>query len=133
MKETQTVESLIPVENLRRPPRQPELGDLELMVRGGQGTPEGLKSERVEEMLREMPEWQSILKGRGITRMKELPTSMVATLYSTFVTGLAAAMGLPVLVSFSGCRVLVTLHAPRSQGRIPLLTEDVFALARQIG
>lgn len=133
MNETLAVESLTPGTDLRRPPRPPELDGLELMVHGGQETSEGLKSERVEEMLRAMPQWQLTLKGRGITQVKELPTPMVATLYSGFVTGLAAAVRLPVVVNVSGGRVLVTLHAPRCQGRIPNLTEDVFALARMLG
>lgn len=112
---------------LRRPPKPPEL---ELMVHDGQ---EGLKSERVEEMLREMTQWQLTLQGRAITRTRELPAPMVATLYSAFVTSLAAACELPVIVSVSGGRVLVTLHAPGCQECIPNLTEDVFALARMLG
>jgi hypothetical protein len=133
MNETLAAESLTPGTDLRRPPRPPELDGLDLMVRDGQGTREGLKSERVEEMLRAMPQWQLTLKGRGITQVKELPSPMVATLYSSFVMGLAAAVQLPVFVSVLGGRVLVTLHAPRCQGRIPNLTEEVFAFARMAG
>lgn len=112
---------------LRRPPRPPEL---ELMAHDGQ---KGLKSERVEEMLWEVAPWQLTLQGRAITRSRELPTPMVATLYSAFVTGLAASVQMPVIVSVSGGHVLVTLHAPGCQECIPNLTEDVFALARMLG
>jgi len=112
---------------LRRPPKPP---GLELMAHGGR---EELKSERVEEMLRQMAQWQLTLQGRGITRTKELPTPTVATLYSAFVTGLAAACQMPVIVSVSGGRVLVTLHADGCQSCNSGLTEDVFALARMIG
>jgi hypothetical protein len=133
MSKTQAVESLVPGDGLRRPPRPPELSELERLARLAQGSAEGLKSERVEEMLRQLAGWQLTLRGRGITCSRELPSPTVAALYSAFVTGLAATVNLPVMVNVSGGRVLFTLHSPLNRGRIPLLTEAVFALARYVG
>src|SRR5688572_24710778 len=74
---------------------------------------EPLKSERVEEALKAMPDWELTLEGQAVTRVKELPTPDVASLYTAYVTGFAGTVGLPVAVSVSEGMVLVTLYAPR--------------------
>ncbi len=87
----------------------------------------------MEERLRAMPEWRLTLEDKAITRAKELPTAQVAMLYSAYVTGLAAASNLPVSVSVTGGRVLVTLFARRNRGHFTNLTEAVLDLAEKIG
>lgn len=118
--------------SLRRPPRRPSGADLEeiLVVHDPE---EPLKSERVEEALRAMPDWELTLEGQAITRVKELPTPEVATLYTAYVTGLAGSIGLPMAMSVSGGLVLVTLYAPRRGDCMGGLTESVLDFARQIG
>jgi hypothetical protein len=113
---------------LRRPPK-PELEEI-LVVHDPE---ESLKAERVQEALRAMPEWQLTLEGQAITRVKELPTPEVASLYTAYVTGFAGCLGLPVAVSVSDGLVLVTLYAPSGGCCVGGLTESVLDFARQIG
>lgn len=120
------------VNELRRPPRRPEEEAAALVAQGGKEAEAKLKSERVEERLMAMPEWRLTLEDKAITRVKELPTAQVATLYSAYVTGLAAASNLPVCVNVAGGRVLVTLFARRNRGRFTNLTEAVLDLAERI-
>ncbi len=118
--------------SLRRPPRRPPGLDVEeiLVVHDPE---EPLKSERVEEALKAMPDWDLTLEGQAVTRVKELPTPEVASLYTAYVTGFAGTAGLPVTVSVSGGIVLVTLFAPRKGDCMGGLTESVLGFARQIG
>ena len=92
-----------------------------------------LKSERVQEELKNMPGWRLAPGGKAINRAKAFPNPEVARLYNGFVTAYAGALGLPVLMNVSGGQVLVTLHAPRSHGRVGLLTETVLDFARRLG
>ncbi len=122
------------VNRLRRPPRRPP--EAEAVARVGQGGREleaKLKSERVELRLRAMPQWRRTLEGKAITRVKELPSRQAATQYSAFVVSLAEAANLPVDVNVGSGRVIVTLYARRSRGRLINLTEAVLDLADQIG
>jgi hypothetical protein len=118
-------------QGLRRPPKPPlsEVEEILVVV----DPEEALKSERVEEALRAMPEWVMTLEGQAITRAKELPTPEVASLYTAYVTGFAGHLGLPVAVSVSDGLVLVTLYAPRRGDCMGGLTESVLDLARQLG
>lgn len=122
------------VNRLRRPPRRPP--ETEAVARVGQSgreLEERLKSERVEQRLKAMPQWRRTLEGKAITRVKDLPSPHAATLYSAFVISLAEVANLPVDVNVASSRVLVTLHARRSRGRLTNLTEAVLDLAEQIG
>ena len=118
--------------SLRRPPRKPPGLDVEeiLVVVDPE---EPLKSERVEEALQAMPDWQVTLEGQSITRVKELPTPEVASLYTAYLTGFAGTLGQPVALSVSGGLVMVTLYAPRKGDCVGGLTESVLDFARQIG
>jgi len=121
----------LPEQELRRPPKPP-LGELEeILVVVDPEAP--LKSERVEEWLRALPEWEVTLEGQAITRTKELPTSEVASLYTAYLTGFAGHLGLPVAMSVSGGLVLVTLYAPGCGECLDGLTESMFDFAHQIG
>ncbi len=92
-----------------------------------------LKSERVQEELKTLPGWRLNPGGKAINRAKAFPTPELARLYSSFVTSYAGVLGLPVLMNVSGGQVLITLHAPRSRGRVGLLTETVLDFARRLG
>lgn len=119
---------------LRRPPRRPpEVEAAALLLQEGREAEARLKSERVEQRLRAMPQWRRTLEGKAITRVKELPNPEAATLYSSFVISLAGASNLPVSVNVASGRVLVTLHARRNRGRFTNLTEAVLDLAEKIG
>jgi hypothetical protein len=112
---------------LRRRPR-PQLDEI-LVVHDPE---ESLKSERVQEALRAMPEWDLTMEGHAISRVKELPTPEVASLYTAYITGFAGSLGMPVGVSVAGGVVVVTLYTPTGNcpgGR----TEAVLDFARQIG
>lgn len=120
------------VTSLRRPPRKPGGSEVaEILVVHDPEAP--LKSERVEEALRSMPDWEVTLEGQSITRVKELPTPEIATLFTAYVTGFAGTLGQPVAVSVSGGLVLVTLYARGSGNCMGGLTESVLDFARQIG
>ena len=119
---------ILPAVELRRPPRR-EVE--EILV--AHDPEERLKSERVEEALRAMPDWEMTLAGQAITRAMELPTPEVASMYTAYVTGFAGALGLPVAVSVSDGLVLVTLYAPGNADCMGGLTEHVLDFARQIG
>jgi hypothetical protein len=109
-------------ENLRRPGKrdQDELAA-------------ALKAERVQEMLRAMPEWRPTLGGKEINRLRELPSLEVATHYATFVASFAKACALPVCLRIYGGQVLVAVHAPRQRGRLVDITESVVNFAQQLG
>jgi hypothetical protein len=123
-----------PRENLRRPGKRDQ--DPEALVAQGGVDPDvaaRLKAERVQEMLRAMPEWQVTLEGKAINRVKAFPTPAVAALYGGYVIGLAGALDLPVTVSVAGGQVLVTLNEHRECGHLVELTEMVVGFAQQIG
>src|SRR5689334_6925965 len=85
---------------LRRPPRRPpEVDVAALVIQEGREAEERLKSERVEQRLRDMPQWRRTLEGKAITRVKELSSPEAATLFSSFVISLAGASNLPVSVN----------------------------------
>jgi hypothetical protein len=92
-----------------------------------------LKAERVQQELQAMPGWRLAAGGKTIDRAKAFPNAEVARLYSGFVTAYAGALELPVVTSAAGGQVIVTLHAPRSHGRVGPLTESVLELARLLG
>lgn len=122
------------VNRLRRPPRRPpEVEAAALVLQEGREAEARLKSERVEQRLRAMPQWRRTLEGKAITRVKELPSPEAATMYSSLVISLAGASNLPVSVNVISGRVLVTLHARRNRGRFTNLTEAVLDLAEKIG
>jgi|GraSoiStandDraft_5_1057265.scaffolds.fasta_scaffold17613_3 hypothetical protein len=106
---------------LRRPPHL------------GGGLVVDLKPERVQEWLAARPEWRLVLRGKGLTRAKELSTVTAATFYGTLVAHLAAVAELPAKVVLCGCRVEITLVSGRHHDGLYPLTEDVLDLAGQIG
>ena len=117
-----------PDQGLRRPPRR-EVEDILVMP----AHEEPLKSERVEEALKAMPEWALTLEDDSITRVKELPTPEVAALYTAYVTALAGALDQQVNVSVFSGMVLITLYARDRHGCLSGLTESILDFARQIG
>jgi hypothetical protein len=117
---------------LRRPPHSQggSAGLVELIPEGDESE---LKPERVQEWLRARPDWQLGGKGRTIHRARMFPTREVATQYSAFVTGLAAALALPVKVDVCGGEVTLSLYSGRHRGRCGPLTETVLGFATQLG
>jgi hypothetical protein len=104
----------------RRPPRT------------GGGPVASLKPERVQEWLKARPDWRLTLRGKGLTRARELSTVSAAAFYGALITHLAAAVELPVKVVLCGCRVEVTLIAGRHHDGLYPLTKTVLDLASQI-
>jgi hypothetical protein len=92
-----------------------------------------LKAERVQQALKAMPGWRLASGAKAIDRAKAFPNAEAARLYSGFVAACAGALALPVVTSTAGRQVIVTLHAPRSHGRVGPLTESVLELARLLG
>jgi hypothetical protein len=123
-----------PVQRLRRRPR-PSFDEDDLAAPGilDPAVEARLKSERVQEMLRAMPEWQLAPGGKAINRVREFPSAEVATLYGSFATGFARVQGLPVSLHIAGGRLMLTLHACRNRGRLVDLTEPVLGFAQQLG
>jgi len=93
---TQTVD-VVPSQDLRRPPRPPEL------------EVDPLKSERVELALWSAPAWRIFGNGSTVQKVKKLPSATAAVHYSTFVSSLATNFDVPVSVRINGLNVTVTL------------------------
>jgi pterin-4a-carbinolamine dehydratase len=118
MKETVKVEMKPDGTKLRRPPRRPGK----------------LKSERVEELLRAMPDWSLSASGKAIQRTRKFPTPRVAGLFAGYVADFASSRRQGAHVMLSGRQVVVALPGvPLRNGRFGGLTEKVFALAQQLG
>ena len=118
MKENVKVEVNSGGTKLRRPPRRP-------------GT---LKSERVEELLRAMPDWSLSANGKAIQRTRKFPTARVAGLFAGYVADFASSRRQGAHVMLSGRKVVLMLPGvPLRNGRFGGLTEKVFALAQQLG
>lgn len=118
MKENVKVEVNAGGTKLRRPPRRPN----------------SLKSERVEEMLKAMPDWSLSASGKAIERTRKFPTSRVAGLFAGYVADFASSRRQGAQVTLSGRKVVLTLPGvPLRNGRFGGLTEKVFALAQQLG
>src|SRR5688572_30581369 len=118
MKENVKVEVNSGGTKLRRPPRRPGK----------------LKSERVEEMLRAMPDWSLSATGKAIQRTRKFPSARVAGLYAGYVADFASTRRQGAQVLLSGRQVVLTLPGvPLRNGRFGGLTEKVFALAQQLG
>jgi hypothetical protein len=116
------------VTNLRRRPR-PQFEEI-LVIHDPE---ESLKSERVQEALRAMPEWDLTMNDHAISRVKELPNPEVASLYTAYITGFAGSLGMPVSVSVSDGLVIVTLFAPAGGDCRGERIESMLDFARQIG
>jgi hypothetical protein len=99
----------------------------------GGGLVAELKPERVQEWLTARPDWRLTLRGKGLTRVKELSTVGTAAFYGTLVAHLAEAASLPAKVVLDGCQVGITLISGRHHDGLYPLTEAVLDLAGQIG
>ena len=69
---------------------------------------ERIRRERAQEHVKAMPGWELTPDAKAIHRAKEFPTPEIASLFSTFVTGFAGELNLPVVVHHSGGQVVVT-------------------------
>lgn len=117
----------------RRSPRR-EFDEEALLARElGMAAEARLKAERVQKMLRAMPEWQLVMDDKAINRLRAFSSTDIAMSYCTFVAGCAKAHRLPVSLSLSGKWVMITLYGPTVRGRLADLTERVVAFARQLG
>ena len=92
-----------------------------------------VRRERAQQQVKAMPGWQLASDAKAMHRAKEFPTPEIASLFSTFVTGFAAELALPVAVSHSGGRVMVTLTARPNRGRLVVVTDAVLDFARRLG
>jgi pterin-4a-carbinolamine dehydratase len=109
------------------------LGRLRRPLHLGGGLVAQLKPERVQEWLTARPDWRLSLRGKGLTRTKELLTVSSAAFYGMLVAHLAEAAGLPAKVILNGRRVEVTLVSGRHHEGLFPLSEEVLDLAGQIG
>jgi pterin-4a-carbinolamine dehydratase len=94
---------------------------------------ERLRREKAQEHIKTMPGWELTPDAKAIHRAKEFPTPEIASLFSTFVTGFAGALSLPVAVHHSGGQVVVTLTAKPDRGRLMVVTDAVLSFARRLG
>ena len=91
-----------------------------------------LKPERVQEWLTANPEWRLDASGKVLHRTRSFPSQRAAMHFATFVSGLAASMGLPAHLEVRSVTVHLSLYSPWGRRRAPL-TENVLALASQVG
>jgi hypothetical protein len=113
----------IPTPDLRRPPRRPA-GTL--TAQPVEAVENRLKSERVEEMLRQMPGWKLLPGGRAIDRVRDLATPEIAADYAAWVLRSAARLGRCVGVRLIGGRYLcITLEGKSGPSRRSLSEGDL--------
>lgn len=104
-----------PVSELRRPPRRPAGS---LAAQPVETVENRLKSERVEERLRQMPGWKLLPGGRAIDRIRDLATPEIAADYAAWVLRSAARLGRSVGVQLIGGRYLaITLEGKSGPSR----------------
>ena len=92
-----------------------------------------LKPERIQIWLESFPTWRLGAADRTLHRTRSFPTPAVAAQYGVFVTGLAAALSLPVRVSIAGGEVELALYSGCRRGKTAPLTEAALGFAEQIG
>jgi len=117
----------VEADGLRRPPRPPgELLTADTVERR-------LKSERVEEMLRQMPGWKLLPGGRAVDRVRELATADIAADYAAWVLRSAARLGRCVGVRLTGSRYLAITLEGRGGARRRSLSEADLHFAKSLG
>ncbi len=105
---------------LRRPPRRP--GE----TRSVEAVENRVKSERVEERLRQMPGWKLLPGGRAIDRIRDLATPEIAADYAAWVLRSAARLGRCAAVQLIGGRYLaITLEGKSGPNRRSLSEADL--------
>ncbi len=120
-----------PASDLRRPPRRPGGGTL--MSQPVEVVENRLKSERVEEMLRQMPGWKLQPGGRVIDRVRDLATPEIAADYAAWVLKSAASLGRCVGVRLIGGRYLAITLEGRSGPSHRSLSEKDLDFAKCLG
>lgn len=111
------------LEDLKSERVQQELMDGELAAQ--------LKSERVQAMLKALPDWKA--EGTSLLRVRAFPTKEAAGIFCGLVGSLAGAFSLPAVLHVEDKNVKVTLHARRARNRVGPITEKVVQLAEVIG
>lgn len=112
-----------PASDLRRPPRRPPGS---LAAQPMDTVENRLKSERVEERLRQMPGWKLLPGGRAIDRVRDLGTPEIAADYAAWVLKSAARLGRCVGVRLIGGRYLsITLEGRSGPSRRSLSERDL--------
>jgi len=89
-----------------------------------------LKAERVQERLKQMPQWSLSPAGDAIDRARKLPSPFGAADYATFVLREAVRTRQTVQIGLSGSRVKVSVLAPshgQDRGTIGLAELDFAA------
>ena len=92
-----------------------------------------LKAERVQELLKAIPEWRLTGGGTAIGRTYRFAGPRSATAYAVYVRELAAGETQPVAVSLSGSQVRINLTGRPQLGRARYLTEAEFRFAARLG
>lgn len=111
------------MEELKSERVQQELMDGELAAQ--------LKSERVQAMLKALPDWKA--EGASLIRVRSFPTKEAAGIFCGLVGSLAGAFCLPAVLQVEDKNVKVTLRARRVRNRVGPITEKVVQLAEVIG
>lgn len=119
-----------PVSELRRPPRRPAGS---LAAQTVETVENRLKSERVEERLRQMPGWKLLPGGRAIDRVRDLATPEIAADYAAWVLKSAARLGRCVGVRLIGGRYLSITLEGRSGPNHRSLSERDLEFAKCLG
>lgn len=92
-----------------------------------------LKSERVEETLRQMPGWQLLPGGRVIDRVRDLTTPEIAADYAAWTLRSGARLGRCVGVRLLGGRYLSIQIEGRSGPNHRSLSEADLNFAKSLG
>jgi pterin-4a-carbinolamine dehydratase len=92
-----------------------------------------LKSERVEDMLKEVPGWQLQHGDLALDRVRSFPTSEIAVTFAAFAEKLATHAKVTLSAHVLGGTVLLTLHNLGVRGRLNPVNLATIALAKQLG
>ena len=92
-----------------------------------------LKSERVQAMLREVPDWRLQNGSLGLDRVRSFPSPDIAFSFAAFAEKLATHSKVTLSAHVVGGSVLLSLHNTGSRGRLIQVNDAVFALAKQLG
>lgn len=93
---------------------------------------ERLKAERVQELMKALPDWELSWKMQAINRKREFSSPQEAASFVSSVAGLAAGEDQMVNLFLAGAGVMITLVGRPVHGGQRALSEAVLGFAHQI-
>jgi len=92
-----------------------------------------LKSERVQEALAAMPEWQQLPDGLSLQRVRQFPQAAAAKAYVVYALETATAFKLPISLQWADRQLVITLRGFTQKSRQSGITMTMVHLAAALG